>query len=151
MCLSKRSSHPSATERAAIDFDRENNYKSGKYRIARDGSLRDSEGKFVRGTKTTGGFDYHPEHRRKSGGWDKRMTASYQYRRYWGMEKQEFIALGKRYRIIPIPKDEVIANYPYEEHTMVEETSYRMIMLSLDSLACMKEITNRVEGYAGHV
>lgn len=147
MTLSKRSSHPSLAERAAIDFDRVKNYQDKRYRIACDGSLRDSRGRFVNGTKTIGGFNYHPENRRKTGGWDKRMTASYQYRRYWNMEKQDFIALGKRYRVIPLDILDNPTSYPYEDHTIVEEITFKMIMRSQYSLSCMRDIINRVEGY----
>ena len=146
MSFVKRSSHPSKSERAAIDYDRKVNYASGLYQVAKDGSLRDGQGKFVRGTKTTGGFDYHPEHRRKGGGWNKHMTVSYQYRRYWNMEKQEFIALGKRYRVIST-SDKEKEQYPYEKHTLVEEITFRTVLKSLYSLTCAKAVILRVEGY----
>lgn len=146
MCLAKRSSHPSIAERMAIENDRLLNYQDKRYKIASDGSLRDNKGKFVRGTRTTGGFDFHPENRREGGGWDKRMTASYQYRRYWAMEKRKFIALGKRYRVIRLENGESLNDYPYEDHTIVEESAFIAIWLSLDSLKYVKEIANRVEG-----
>ena len=146
MCVVKRSSHPSVAERDAIEADRIINYEDERYTIARDGSLRNSKGQFVRGTRTTGGFDFHPENRRKGGGWDKRMTISYQYRRYLNMEKMDFIALGKRYRLIPLEKGEHPSDYPYEDHTIVEANAFVMVLMALDSLECVKEIANRVEG-----
>ena len=148
MSLAKRSSHPSVAERMAIDADRLLNYRDKRYKLASDGSLRDSKGKFVNGTRTTGGFDQHPENRREGGGWDKRMTASYQYRRYWAMEKMEFMALGKRYRVIKLDNGETLDDYPYEEHTVVEENTLVAVLSSLDSLKYMHEITQRVEGRA---
>ncbi len=151
MAMSKRSSHPSTTERTAINFDRIKNYKDGRYKIARDGSLRDRYGKFVNGTRTTGGFDCHPENRRKTGGWDKRMTTSYQYRRYWAMEKSEFVSLGKRYRVLPLEETDNPTDYPYENHTIVEEAAFRAIYMSQFSLAYMLHVTTTVEGYPKRV
>ena len=43
MSLAKRSSHPSVAERMAIDADRLLNYRDKRYKLASDGSLRDSK------------------------------------------------------------------------------------------------------------
>lgn len=151
MAYAKRSSHPSIKERQQIDADRQRNYSNKKYKIASDGSLRDSQGRFVNGTMTTGGFDYHPEHRRKGGGWDKAECIPYQYRRFWAMEKEEFFALGKRYRVLPFKKNDNPDDYPPEEHTVVEETALLAIFHSLTSLAYAREISQRVEGRCGRM
>ena len=146
MAMSKRSSHPSLAERAAIDADRIRNYASGNYRVARDGSLRDASGRFVPGTKTSGGFDYHPEHRRKGGGWDKRMTVSYQYRRFLAMQKTEFVKLGKQYQVFKLNIGDNPRDYPPKDHTIVEEAALIAVFKSAESIKYLKEITKRVEG-----
>ena len=146
MATSKRSSHPSPAERAAIDADRIKNYANGDYHVVRDGSLRDSSGRFVPGTRTIGGFDYHPEHRRKGGGWDKRMTISYQYRRFFAMEKRAFVKQGKQYQVFELNVGDNPKDYPPEDHTIVEETALIAVFKSLKSIKYLKEITKRIEG-----
>lgn len=109
--------------------------------------VRNEKGQFVKGVNNAvAGFNKHPENR-SDGGWDKNMVASYQYRRFWNMERKEFVRIGKCWGIIGLDKDkDDPKDYEYFEHTMVEETAFRRVLASIESLSDMREITTRVEG-----
>lgn len=106
---------------------------------------RDEKGRFRKGVNQGNGFDKHPENR-SDGGWDKTMVASYQYKRFWNMERREFVRIGKCWGIIGLERGDDPKDYEYFEHTMVEELSFRRVLESNSSLGDMREVTNRVEG-----
>lgn len=78
-----------------------------------------------------GGFGDHPENR-NPGGWNPKMTFSYQYRRFLNMNVEEFKAW----------KDVV----PDTEKTMVEELAYSAVLKARSNSDERKEIANRTEG-----
>jgi len=112
---------------------------------------RDNAGRFVKGNKA--GFSGHPE-RINTDGWDSSKVPSIQYRRFFNMSRNDFIKLGKCYRVIELDKNsdgtlaEDYKDYPYKEHTMVEELTFLAVMRARNELAYLKETTDRVEGKA---
>ena len=103
---------------------------------------RDAAGLFVKGNKI--GFAAHPENS-AHGRWNANLTPSYQYKKFFNMERNKFIEIGRKWRLIEIPEGE-LEKYPYENHTMVEENSWLAVMRARDDLAYLKETTDRVEG-----
>jgi len=79
-----------------------------------------------------GGFGDHPENR-NPGGWNKEMVFSYQYRRFMNMTLEEWNA----FRVLPLDKK-----------TVVEELAFNAVQRAKESLADVKEITDRTEGKA---
>ena len=79
-----------------------------------------------------GGFGDHPENR-SPGGWRPEVTFSYQYKRFMAMTNDKL----QEYRLIEPMK-----------HLVVEELAYNAVMRAKNSLADMKEITDRTEGKA---
>jgi len=79
-----------------------------------------------------GGFGDHPENR-SPGGWRPEVTFSYQYKRFMAMTNDQL----QEYRLIEPMK-----------HLVVEELAYNAVMRAKNSLADMKEITDRTEGKA---
>ena len=79
-----------------------------------------------------GGFGDHPENR-SPGGWRPEVTFSYQYKRFIAMTNDQL----QEYRLIEPMK-----------HLVVEELAYNAVMRAKNSLADMKEITDRTEGKA---
>lgn len=77
-----------------------------------------------------GGFKDNPQNR-SNGGWKKEMVFSYQYRRFMNMTIEE------------------LQNYaltPKDKRTVVEDLAYNAVVRAKNSLADVKEITDRTEG-----
>jgi len=79
-----------------------------------------------------GGFGDNPQNR-NPGGWNKENTISYQYRRFLNMTPAEL---------------EEWAKTPKEERTVAMDLAYKRVLEGRNSLADIKEITDRTEGRA---
>lgn len=79
-----------------------------------------------------GGFGDHPENR-NPGGWRKEVSFSYQYKRFMAMTIDELAEWMKK---------------PMGEKTVVEELAHKAVARAKNSLADVKEITDRTEGKA---
>lgn len=79
-----------------------------------------------------GGFQDHPE-LRHTGVWDSKMTFSFQYRRFMNMPLDQLHEWGLK---------------PTMDRTVVEELAWYRVKAAKDSLADVKEITDRTEGKA---
>lgn len=114
---------------------------------------RDPAGRFVKGHHDPNSLAYHAE-RINTEGWDSSKVPSIQYRRFFNMDRNDFIKLGKCFRIIELDKNadgtpaESYKDYPYKEHTMVEELTFLAVMRARNEIAYLKETTDRVEGKA---
>ena len=80
-----------------------------------------------------GGFGDHPENR-SPGGWNPKMTFSFQYKRFLNMPVEQFKAW----------KDKTSDS----EKTMVEELAYVAVLKARTEFRERQEITDRVEGKA---
>jgi len=94
------------------------------------GQTRDKSGR-ITGGKPPAGFNKHPENR-SNGTWDSKMTPSFQYRRFWNMSEEEFVAW--------------IKETPKNERTVVEVTAWNAVAKARDQQRYLTEITDRVEG-----
>lgn len=138
-----------ACAKAEVEINRAVNYNNGENWVDKDGQLHKPNGQFAKGNKPKTTFADRPQDI-GNGAWKPENTPSYQYRRFYNMDKDEFIKYCKVWGLVnfgPNEKldDEQFANIP-RNHTIAEETGCRRVLEGITDLSTTKEITNRIEG-----
>lgn len=106
--------------------------RDSKGRFISTKSDRDESGRFVSGNSQS--FKEHPDRINREGYWNSEDSVSFQYKYLMKKTVKEFEGWVK--------------DNPESERTMAQEIAYQAVLEAKDSLAYLKEITDRTEGKA---